>query len=111
MSNIVVAGVEPWGGRSRAVILDHTGPTSYATGGESLGQSAFGGPNILGLAGFYKVDGGLTMSGTYRVDCIYGGAGVRSTVKLKWTVYATGTEVAAATNLSGETVRLLAIGG
>ena len=85
MGNTAVAGVEPWGGRSRATILDHTGPTSYATGGETLGQSAFGGPNVLGLSGFYKVDGGLTVSGNYRVDALYGGTGPRAAIKLKWT--------------------------
>ena len=86
MSNTTVAGVEPWGGRSRAVILDHTGPSSYALGGESLSQSStLGGSNVFGLAGFYKVDGGLTVSGNYRVDASYGGTGSRPSIKLKWT--------------------------
>jgi hypothetical protein len=67
------------------VIDDHTGPTSYATGGEVLGQGAYGGPNIFGLAGFYAViPCGESVSGNYQVVTNYGGTGVRSSVKLKW---------------------------
>lgn len=85
MSNTAVVGVEPWGGRTRAVIDDHTGPTSYATGGESLGQNVYGGPNIFGLAGFYAViPCGESVSGNYTVVTNYGGTGVRTSVKLKW---------------------------
>jgi hypothetical protein len=85
MGNNAVVGVEPWGSRSRAVFVDHTGPASYPTGGEILTQSnSFGGSNPFGLASFNELVGGLTVSGNYRVDCLYGGTGIRQTVKLKW---------------------------
>ena len=80
-----VVGVDPWGGRSRAVIEDHYGPTSYAKGGEPLTTSnGFGGSNVFGLADFGKVDCGVTVSGNYRVDCLYGGTGSRQSVNLVW---------------------------
>ncbi len=85
MPNTTVVGVEPWGGRTRATVQDHTGPASYSTGGETLGQSVYGGPNVFGLAGFYAVlPAGPSISGNYQVQTIYGGLGVRSSVNLKW---------------------------
>ena len=85
MPNNIVAGVEPWGGRTRAVIVDHTGPASYALGGEALNPSStLGGSNVFGLASFYKIDGGISNSGNYRADGIYSGNGPRPSVKLKW---------------------------
>ena len=110
-ANHKVTGVEPWGGRSKATIVDHIGPSSYPTGGEKLGQGAMGGPNVLGLSGFAYIANGITNSGTYRVEALYSGRGMRSTVLLKWTTISTNTEVSSAVDLSGETVRLLAIGG
>ena len=110
-ANHKVAGVEPWGGRSKATVVDHIGPKSYTTGGETLGQNAMGGPNVLGLSGFSYVSNGITNSGTYRVETLYSYRGVRSTVLLKWTTISTNTEVSSAVDLSGETVRILAIGG
>ena len=42
----------------------------------------------------------------------YSGSGsISSAMKLHWYVAATGAEVANATNLSGETVRLMILGG
>ena len=84
MANTAVAGTEPWSGRTKAWIGDHTGPVSYTTGGESLTQSIYGGPNIFGLAGFYKVEGGVANSGNLNCVALTGGSGVRSTVKLLW---------------------------
>lgn len=92
MPNNVVVGVEPWGGRTRSVTYDHTGPVSYALGGETLGQSVYGGPNVFGLAGFYTViPAGPSVSGNYAVDTLYGGTGVRSSVKLRWKYAGVGT--------------------
>ena len=80
-----VVGVEPWGGRSRAAFFDHYGPSSYATGGEPLTpSSAFGGSNQLGLARFTFIDSAITNSGSYRVECLYGGVGTRQSVNLVW---------------------------
>lgn len=85
MPNTSLFGVDPVNGRSKWNILDHTGPTSYVVGGETLGQSVYGGPNIFGLSGFQAViPCGLSISGNYAVQALYGGAGVRSSIKLKW---------------------------
>src|SRR5208337_1751208 len=80
-----VVGVEPWGSRSRAVFYDHYGPSSYVKGGEPLTpSSSFGGSNQLGLANFNELVAGVSVSGNYRVDCVYGGAGSRQAVNLVW---------------------------
>lgn len=111
MANNPVSGFPDVWGKHGVPLVDHTGPASYVTGGETLGTPTYGGSNVLGTRGYTYVSGGMTNSGTYRVDCLYGGSGVRSQVKLRWTVVATGAQVAATTNLSAETVRLLVIGG
>ena len=81
------------------------GPASYTTGGDpvTVNQST------------YYIDvlfsGGLTVSGTYFVRAIPNGPGPRNTWKYKWIVVATGNEVAATTNLTGETLIAGGIGG
>lgn len=101
-----------WGGRCRAVPVDHQGPKSYTTGGETFpAQGPYGGPNSLGLAGVDWCSGGVSESGTYLVVPVFGGGGkVRGTIKLKW-LTALGTEVTNGTDLSGQVIRLLVIGG
>jgi hypothetical protein len=79
-----VIGVDPVSGRSKWAFFDHYGPTSYVAGGEPLSQSVYGGPNPFGLANYTYVSGGLTNSGNYRVDTLYGGTGNRTKVFLKW---------------------------
>lgn len=112
--NTMVPGyIDPVGGRSKLGILDHTGPASYITGGETFpAQSSFGGPNSLGLSGLNFVSSGHTESGTYYVVPVFGGKGaIKGTIKLVWYVTATGAQVASAVNLSAEVVRLLVVGG
>ena len=108
-----VIGVEPWGGRTKAFMVDHYGPASYVTGGESWPQqSTFGGPNSAGLNGVNWVNGGITEDGTYRVVPVTGGGGSKKgQIKLVWYVVATGAQVAAAVNLSASHLRLLVLGG
>jgi hypothetical protein len=104
---------DPVGGRSKLCPVDHLGPVSYTTGGETFpAQNVYGGPNSLGLSGVIWVNGGYSESGTYRIIPIFGGGGaVKGTIKLKWIVVSTGVEVAAAVNLNAEKIRLLVIGG
>ena len=52
MPDTALYGVDPVNGRSKWNILDHTGPASYSLGGETYGQSAYGGPNTVGLNGY-----------------------------------------------------------
>jgi hypothetical protein len=94
MANNVVVGVDAWGGRTKSVTMDHSGPASYTLGGEVLGQAKGGGPNVFGLAGFYSViPCGPSLSGNYNVETLYGGTGVRSAVNLRWRYAGSGTGV------------------
>ena len=85
MSDNSLYGVDPVNGRSKWNILDHTGPSSYVVGGETIGQSVYGGPNTYGLASYDAViPAGESISGNYQAQTNYVGKGVRSQVKLKW---------------------------
>jgi len=92
--------------------LDHTGPTSYATGGETFGnQNSQTGISFQGLAELDAVIGGPSKSGNYFV---YAYPSNQKQFKLVWVTATTGipttTQVTAAVDLSAETVRLLVIG-
>ena len=112
-----------WGDRPYAII-DWAGPASYAqvvndnvppisvpTGGQAITPSAFG--LTAGLEGIFVV--GSSLTGTYTVQAFQAGAGYNQgnnngTWLLRWITAATGAEVAAAVNLSAETVRLIGFG-
>jgi hypothetical protein len=84
-------------GQGRVVPIDHTGPSSYTTGGETYGnQNSQTGPS---------------KSGNYFV---YAYPSNQKQFKLVWVTATTGipttTQVTAAVDLSAETVRLLVIG-
>lgn len=117
MADKALYGVDPVNGRSKWNMVDHYGPTSYVTGGETWPQSlAGGGPNAIGLASLQWVSQGVTEDGLYRLIPIFGGtagnpAPVKQSIKIKWIVVSTGNEVASATNLSASVIRLLALGG
>ena len=115
MANTTLPGLqaEPVSGRVKWTIMDHTGPASYVTGGETFPfQSPYGGPNNAGLSGVYFVVPCWSQDGTYYVQAKYAGAGaVRGTVQLVWYVAATGAQAASTTPLNGETVRLMILGG
>lgn len=116
MPNTPLPGLtaEPVSGRVKWSFIDHSGPSSYVNpGGDPFPtQNQYGGPNTAGLAGVYFVVPTWSQSGTYFVQAIYPGAGsVHGAVKLKWSVAATGGQVANGTDLSGETVRLMILGG
>lgn len=96
--------VDVWG-KHGAAPIDHTGPKSYTTGGETLTASRYG------LRSLDWVGGGITVSGTYEAKGKTIGTGLRTTYKLVWFVVATGAEVTAATDLSAEKVRLFTVGG
>lgn len=123
--NTTAVPVDPVNGRSKLIIVDHAGPTSYTTGGETFPQvSSYGGPNSLGLAGVSWVGGGITEDGLYWVVPIFGGTGAeKSVIKLIWysvllTIPASGTgqtgamvQPASTTNLSASHIRLAVLGG
>ena len=86
-------------------INDVSGPALYATGGVSLSVNTCALTNAM-----FAVAMDLTVSGTYYVRFIApSGPGVTSW-KVKWYVNATNAEVANATVLSAETLRIMMIG-
>jgi len=103
-------------GSTRASIFPHAGPASYVqiVVSTSAGDKALA--SEAGLKYFDFLVGGLTDSGTYRVECIP--IGPSTSIQgapainylLRWVVVATGAEVAGAVGLSAQVVRLLAVG-
>lgn len=99
-------------GQGRVVPVDHVGPSSYTTGGETYGnQNSQTGISVLGLAELDAVIGGPSKSGNYFV---YAYPSNQKQFKLVWVTATSGipsaTQVNAAVDLSGETVRLLVVG-
>lgn len=80
-------------------ILAYTGPTSYATGGDSLTPESIGLSKIGAVLGLVISDGTNVYWGFYNL----------STKKILW-YSATATEIANGTNLSTFTGRFEAIG-
>jgi hypothetical protein len=83
---------------------DHSGPTSYPTGGELVDPVALGCSN-----GVQTLVPSADQTGTYWTIPVPLNNG-HTQWKLIWIVLATGAQVAANTNLSGYTIRLSAIG-
>jgi hypothetical protein len=120
-TNAPFAGYDTSWGNKKAWQGAHFGPASYTTGGETLSASTFGwGGFELVLAanhGGATVDSipmivPLSISQNYFVGITFStsASGAQASVTIKWYVTSTGAEVANATNLSAEKVRLLAIG-
>jgi hypothetical protein len=88
-------------------ILDHTGPSNYATGGEVIYATDLG---LLGID-FAQV-AAVSMSGNYTAIVLYPVNAFNSCqhINLAWYVYSTGNQAAPGTNLSGEHIRLEVIG-
>jgi hypothetical protein len=103
-------------GQGKLIPLDHTGPASYTTGGETIGTTnAFTGIAVLGLSVIDFIDcSGLSVSGNFWVQAQVTGTGSRKSWKLLWFTATASvpslTQVAAAVNLTAETVRLVYIG-
>lgn len=112
-------------GAKRAAVIPHQGPVLYAAIVEGVAPALASGGDLVNAseAGMKYIDfacGGLTDSGTYRVECIPTTvSGIvaspsqvgtpKATYRLRWVVVATGAE-AGAIDLSAEIVRLLVIG-
>jgi hypothetical protein len=117
-------------GAKQQSVFPHAGPASYTQVTATAGTvPATGGDTVkaqeAGLKYFDIVLAGTTSDGAFKVEAMSvttstGGAGATATWKLKWisNVTATvggqsqvaGTEAASLTDLSGESVRLFAIG-
>ena len=109
-------------GAHKFATFSHTGPLSYT---QFTDTPVAGGDTVQALpeAGMSFFDAvwaatGLSDSGTYRVEGCAPAANPSTnkqaaharTWVLRWIVVATGAEVAALFDLSGETVRLVAVG-
>jgi len=81
-----------------------SGPKSYATGGD---------PITTGTFNYYinALHGSISVSGTYLVRPIPSSSAERRTWKYIWIVISSGLEVAAAVDLSAETVIASGFGG
>ena len=104
-------------GQGRAIPVDHAGPKSYTTGGETLGQiNNQTGITVLGLGILDDVlgSGSVSVSGNYGVIVQPVGKGEQKTFKLIWVTATSGipstTQVTSTTDLSAETVKLVYIG-
>lgn len=92
-------------GRRYAFCGDWNGPASYSQAtGDKVTLPQF--QNYID-----KLDGSVSVSGTYFVRAFPSAAGPRSGWVLHWYVLATGSEVNNATNLSAEVVKLSGFGG
>lgn len=104
-------------GQGKILPVDHAGPASYTTGGETVGTLN----NLTGIAllGLDSIDmilgsGSLSVSGNYWVVVQPIGTGVRKQFKILWFTASSGvpsfTQVTSATDLHLETVRLAYVG-
>lgn len=92
MANNPVQGFPDTWGKHAVTVIEHNGPTSYVTGGETaaLATPSWGGSTTVGTRGFSYVSGGIDYAGAYRVDPDYSAAnspnaGIRNQVSLRWT--------------------------
>ena len=105
MGNTSVKGyVDIWG-KHGALPVDHTGPASYVTGGETIKAAQLGLRSIDFLTHM-----SWDTTGLYSVKAHFTGTGLRTSVLLQW-YNSSGTEISAGTNLSAIIIRLFAIGG
>ena len=84
--------------------LDIAGSASYVQGGDAISPQSFGFNSYI-----HQLVGGVSQSGNYVAVPRALNSGFTQW-QLVWFVVATGLQVGAAVNLSGETVRLAAIG-
>lgn len=81
-------------GQGKILPVDHLGPASYATGGETVGTiNDLTGIALLGLGSIDMIlgSGSLSESGNYFVLAKQTGLGVRKTFKLLWFVVSGGS--------------------
>ena len=116
MADVKLPDYPAHAGAVQFITVDHSGPASYTTGGETLGAANLQtGISVQGLASIDQVlVSGVAVSGNFWCIAQPTGKGSRKTYKLLWFTAAAGvptlTQVTAATNLSAETIRLTYVG-
>lgn len=90
-------------GQGKIIPSDHTGPASYTSGGETLGQiNNMTGVTILGLGSLDAVHAvNLSVSGNYEVKTQPTGTGERKTFKLLWYFASAASGVTGVTSSGG----------
>jgi len=107
MPNTILPGYVTEVANKYELIVDHTGPASYVTGGETINASDFGLGGIETIA-IHAVSspGGNGATVVFSTTVVTQGNAVKS-VKIKWfTTASMATESTAATNLSTQSIRL-----
>jgi len=84
--------------------IDHDGPSSYTTGGETIQATVFGMKEVVGI------DCSGSDNSAHSTVPVFVKKGNTTSFKLMWIVVATGLEVANGINLSGRFVKLTAMG-
>ena len=86
MADVKLADYPARLGDKQMVVVDHTGPASYTSGGETIGNSNnLTGISTQGLSGLDFVDiMDVSVSGNYTLATQPTGAGSRKTAKLLW---------------------------
>ena len=87
-----------------ARMIDHDGPASYATNGETI---------LAAALGFKRIAFVIPMGTSDVADFVTAYIGIKkmgTSFVLVWSVRTTGAEVANATNLSGKSCKLLVVG-
>ena len=93
-------------GAGKILPVDHTGPASYVTGGETLGViNNMTGISVVGLGSLDMVlgSGSLSDSGNYQVTVQPTGKGVRKTFLLLWYYAGTNSGVTGVTSSGSPT--------
>lgn len=107
MDKVLEGYSEPMG-RKWSSVFNHFGPKSYQTGGESLNCRHLGFAAIDWISPF-----AVSLSGLYYAWVLFKGNAASSSqtdVIVQWFSFSTASEVFPGTDLSGETLRLLAFG-
>ena len=104
----------PSGGDRYMSVVDHKGPTSYAsvvTGAPPSGGDVLTAAEC-GLKYITAVSGQLSDDAQYAAEASpgVGGGGEATSVILEWVTVNTGAQVSNATNLSARTIRLIVYG-
>lgn len=92
---------------------DYFGPASYVQPGDNITAAMFG---MTGIEAVFVVGNSESTTYTVRPQLAANSAAaevrapVFATVQLQWLVAATGAQVAGATNLSAEVVRIIVVG-
>jgi len=96
-------------GKRQIICGNGKGPASYVQFTTTAGGDPVANPSFLNYID--ALFPAVSISGTYVVYPVPTIVGPRQSWRLKWVTISTGTEVSAATNLSGESVQIGGFGG